>query len=126
MLPEFLWRSFYCAGICQGGSFLFVARIDFLIGHYFPPRSLLTWTVTVGSVVAHKTPHRDYYISLLRGLLSTSELSFEDFKSIDLKMILWYESAFDVAGEVLWSEVQSGFKSLHPHPFRKIYNWIPS
>jgi hypothetical protein len=68
---------------------------------------LLRWIVTVGGIAAYGTSYRTYFVLLLSSLSPDTTLSdsFEDFKTRDLKKILWLESACDAAGERMWEEM---------------------
>ncbi|KAF9895243.1 hypothetical protein FE257_000145 [Aspergillus nanangensis] len=72
-------------------------------------RVTLLWVLTLGGIAAENMPERAWYVSLLRqSARQNCVSSWSDLRSV-LGMILWWDTACDLPGRNLWSEVEKSF-----------------
>lgn len=74
-------------------------------------RCLLLWALVMGGILSEQ-PDKAWYITVLADLISQCQLT--DWKQFQgsLKMILWLDSACDMAGKELYSQVCSQLQKM--------------
>jgi hypothetical protein len=68
---------------------------------------LLLWVLTMGGIAAAGRPERTWYTIVLANTMTQCQVTdWRDLKNL-LMVILWLDSACDMAGRELWSEARS-------------------
>ncbi|PGH09684.1 hypothetical protein AJ80_07635 [Polytolypa hystricis UAMH7299] len=77
-----------------------------------PLPHLLLWVLAVGGIASTNLPERPWFVAVLSRV--TAQRGIQSWRALKtyLKGILWLESACDVAGELLWDEMDSLHESF--------------
>jgi hypothetical protein len=70
-------------------------------------QSLYGWCLMVGGIAGKGLPERSWYASKLQQYATSRGLSSWHEIRVELKEILWLDSACELAGQILWDEAMS-------------------